>query len=221
MRKKAIGICDKDVLLSQGLASLFSLSEDFHVSFQTDCIRKIRHELHRHRTQMLLVALHPDCLCDLHLLAEIKQKCETIKIVICSQAFTQGQQLLIEEAGLDAMLPRSLTFLQLQEALLKVNNTLFFFIHPLVAEQIQHTRQEDEQLKFWKSVLLSVREKELLCLICADYSNKMIADKLHIDLDTVETHRKHLKAKTRCKTSAGLLNYAVAMGICAPKTLNK
>lgn len=67
----------------------------------------------------------------------------------------------------------------------------------------QH-REENEQAE-----ALSEREIEVLKLLTAGNSNKEIAEKLFISINTVITHRKNISQKTGIKSAAGLTIYAV------------
>jgi DNA-binding CsgD family transcriptional regulator len=60
-----------------------------------------------------------------------------------------------------------------------------------------------------KYLSLSEREKEVLKLISQEYASKEIADKLHLSVLTVDTHRKNLIQKLGVKSSMGLVKYAV------------
>ena len=60
---------------------------------------------------------------------------------------------------------------------------------------------------------LSSREIEVLQLIVKGITNKEIADKLNISLNTVLTHRKNLTAKLGIKTVSGLTFYAIMNGL--------
>ena len=60
---------------------------------------------------------------------------------------------------------------------------------------------------------LSIREIEVLQLIVKGITNKEIADKLYISLNTVQTHRKNITAKLGIKTVSGLTFYALMNGI--------
>ena len=64
---------------------------------------------------------------------------------------------------------------------------------------------------------LSEREFEILMLICNQYSSKEIADKLCLTEKTVETHRKHLMAKTKSKNVVGLTMFAIENGYFLPE----
>lgn len=57
--------------------------------------------------------------------------------------------------------------------------------------------------------LLTKREKEILELICNQYTTNEIADKLFISPRTVEGHRNNLLLKTESKNVAGLVIYGI------------
>ena len=62
---------------------------------------------------------------------------------------------------------------------------------------------------------LTVREKEVLELICQQLSTSEIAEKLFISPRTVEGHRNNLLLKTQSKNVAGLVVYAIQNKIIA------
>lgn len=60
---------------------------------------------------------------------------------------------------------------------------------------------------------LSTREIDVLQHIVRGITNKEVADKLNISLNTVLTHRKNITAKLGIKTVSGLTFYAIMNGI--------
>ena len=60
---------------------------------------------------------------------------------------------------------------------------------------------------------LSTRETDVLQLIVNGSTNKEIADKLNISLNTVLSHRKNITTKLGIKTVSGLTFYAIMNGI--------
>jgi DNA-binding NarL/FixJ family response regulator len=64
---------------------------------------------------------------------------------------------------------------------------------------------------------LTTREREVLELICKQYTTPEIAEKLFISPRTVEVHRKHLLEKTNVKNSAGLVIFAFTNGLVLPE----
>lgn len=66
------------------------------------------------------------------------------------------------------------------------------------AQEAEETRSE-----------LSAREKEILVSVAQGLLNKEIADRHHISVNTVITHRKNIARKTGIKTVPGLTVYAI------------
>jgi DNA-binding NarL/FixJ family response regulator len=61
---------------------------------------------------------------------------------------------------------------------------------------------------------LTPREIEIINLIAQGNTNKQIAHRLYISLNTVQkTHRKSILRKTKCSGTAGLTNFAFVRGL--------
>jgi DNA-binding NarL/FixJ family response regulator len=60
---------------------------------------------------------------------------------------------------------------------------------------------------------LTEREKEVLILLTQGLANKEIADKLHISVHTVISHRKNISERTGIKSLSGLTIYAISKNI--------
>ena len=80
----------------------------------------------------------------------------------------------------------------------------------------QHAHGHGENLPPMPDILtrkiLSDREIEVMSLIVQGYINKEIADRLHIGLSTVITHRKNIMEKLGMKSVSALTIYAVMHG---------
>lgn len=59
-------------------------------------------------------------------------------------------------------------------------------------------------------VVLSKREKEVLELICQEYSSAQIAEKLFVSVSTVDTHRQNIMIKLGVNNTVGLVKYAIS-----------
>ncbi|WP_320814325.1 response regulator transcription factor [Flavobacterium sp.] len=83
------------------------------------------------------------------------------------------------------------------------NETVMKVIHKNIISATKNT----------KSILdddfLTAREKEVLELICKQFSTPEIAEKLFISPRTVEGHRNNLLLKTQSRNVAGLVVYAI------------
>ena len=89
------------------------------------------------------------------------------------------------------------------------NETVMRVIHKDIISSTKNTKSTlDEDF-------LTAREKEVLELICKQFSTSEIADKLFISPRTVEGHRNNLLLKTQSKNMAGLVVYAIQNKIIA------
>jgi two-component system response regulator NreC len=61
--------------------------------------------------------------------------------------------------------------------------------------------------------VLTEREREVLELIVLGHTQREIAERLHISVKTIETHRARVAEKLRCRTRAELVSYAITAGI--------
>ncbi|MBC7902737.1 MAG: response regulator transcription factor [Gemmatimonadaceae bacterium] len=57
--------------------------------------------------------------------------------------------------------------------------------------------------------ILTKREMEILQLVCKEFSNSEIAEKLFLSVSTVETHRKNLISKLGVTNTVGLVKFAL------------
>ena len=95
------------------------------------------------------------------------------------------------------------------------NHITLFAPQEIIIEQIQQLLAGDNAAipAGESSKELSSRETDVLQLIVKGITNKEIADKLNISLNTVLTHRKNITAKLGIKTVSGLTFYAIMNGI--------
>ena len=76
-----------------------------------------------------------------------------------------------------------------------------------VARRSEDLDEEDE------SPGLSTRERQVVALVAAGFSNREIADRLTLSVRTIGTHRQHVMDKLDIHSVAGLTKYAIAEGL--------
>src|SRR3990170_3866502 len=81
----------------------------------------------------------------------------------------------------------------------------------VVTDYIQRISGETSPLE-----LLTPRQREVLQLIAEGYSTKKIARTLKISVKTVETHRMQLMERLDIHDIAGLVRYAIRVGLVKP-----
>lgn len=61
--------------------------------------------------------------------------------------------------------------------------------------------------------VLTDRERSVLELIVLGFTQREIAERLHVSVKTVESHRANVVAKLGCRTRADLVRYAISAGL--------
>lgn len=81
--------------------------------------------------------------------------------------------------------------------------------------RILHENSQNQNFKKspLDSKMISEREKEVLQLICKQFTTREIADELILSTRTVDRHRDSLLAKTRSRNVAGLVAFAIQNSI--------
>jgi DNA-binding NarL/FixJ family response regulator len=64
-----------------------------------------------------------------------------------------------------------------------------------------------------KTVEFTQREKEVIDLICREFSNKEIAAKMGLSVRTIEGYRERIQEKMEVHSTAGLVVYAIKKGL--------
>lgn len=98
---------------------------------------------------------------------------------------------------------------ELKEAIFEVSEGGTYFSRGVTNEVMMQFSQLKKEMNKGDVSSLSPREKQVLGLILKDHSNKEIAEKLHISVRTVETHKQNLIGKTGANSVAGLVVYAI------------
>ncbi len=115
------------------------------------------------------------------------------QIVILTAMDDQELVFLALEAGADGYLLKRTKPADLRTALLDVLGGGAPMTSQIARRVIESFRQKAKIRD--ESVRLSVREEQILVLLSQGYSNKLIADKLELSIDTVCSHLKHVFTK--------------------------
>lgn len=137
----------------------------------------------------------------------IKGKFPHIQILILSMYnnSTAVREAVLAEA--DGYILKNAGKDELLKAIHRISNGGTYFsqdIIPLIYSQYHKEKIQNEQLS-----LLTAREREILGLIVKEMTSEEIAGELFISKKTVDNHRQHLLEKTGCKSTVGLVKFAI------------
>ncbi len=118
------------------------------------------------------------------------------------------------EIGVHGYLLKNAEPEEVEEAVLMVYEKDFYY-NRLVTEVLREGFMNKAGVKpgFAKPIDLTSREVDILSLICREFTNKEIADRLSLSIRTVEKIRSNLLLKINAKNTVGLVRYALQNNI--------
>ena len=117
------------------------------------------------------------------------------------------------KAGASGYLLKNAEPEEIIEAITTVHNKGFYFNEHLSVTLIKQLVGPGHDNAPQQSIELNDREVEVLKLVCQEYSNQEIADKIFLSVRTVEGYRARLFEKTGSKNLVGLVIFAIKNGI--------
>jgi DNA-binding NarL/FixJ family response regulator len=215
----SIAIIDDHTLLRQGYISMLNQYENIQVVYDSESPLIFLNWLRNTALlpQVVLLDIEIPEMSGLELLEFIKSEFPDIKTIVVSMHTREALVSGVIEKGAHSFLPKTCTGFELFTAIETVVQSGFYF-NELVLKSLHSTMtKEKKRIKDTTyGFNISDREKEILQLICMEYSSPEISEKLNISSRTVEGHRNNLLQKSGAKNVSGLVMFAVRNGIVDP-----
>ncbi len=142
----------------------------------------------------------------------LKQHFPSIRIVILSVFAEERHITKMVDEGVHAYLAKNADLSEVESAIRGVHEVGFYF-NENTLKAIHNSSKSKKQRQFDLENPLTNREREVLQLICAEFTTSEIAEKLFLSIRTVEGHRNNMLEKTGMRNTAGLVLYAVRHGL--------
>ncbi|HRH03458.1 MAG TPA: response regulator transcription factor [Bacteroidia bacterium] len=212
MEKIKIGIADDHLLFRKGIGSILEKNDGLEIVFDAENGKVLIDKLATIPTDVILVDLDMPVLSGGQAIEIIKVKYPKVKIlaltlhdheVIIANIIGKGANgFMLKDDSIEAVI----------EAIFTVFEKDFYFT-PRVQKAIEKIAEKALKKPIEKGIDFSIRELEILKLICHENSTREIACKLNTSIRTVEWHKQNMIEKTNTKTTAGIVFYAVKNGL--------
>ena len=132
-----------------------------------------------------------------------------IKIIALTTFLDEDYLEKMLMAGVEAYMLKNSELDEFEKAIMKVHNGGNYFsdeIVSLLSDKLNRFRKRKKEQATLP--VFTVREKEIIELICKGYGNKEIAEKTFLSPKTVEKHKSNLFQKTNTFNTVNLVIYA-------------
>jgi len=146
----------------------------------------------------------------------LKNDSPNIKIIVISSYYKKSLMGFMLKLGVNAFIPKEISSAKLVDIIKEVAEKDYYFMDDQIDILRKQLSSKIPQPLLNDEVLLSDREKEVLCLICQQKTAKDISDIMCISKRTVDGHRTNLLLKTGAKNTAGLVIFAIQNKIIDP-----
>lgn len=133
----------------------------------------------------------------------------TVKILVLTMHTEEVFINKLMDLGVHGFLSKSVEPEELERALYSIVDR-DFYRNNLVEEALGRYSRSAREEVYGK---LSIREVEVLLLICQELSPREISDRLQISEKTFFNHRSNILEKTGARNNIGLLKYALQKGL--------
>jgi DNA-binding NarL/FixJ family response regulator len=215
-----IGIAEDHPMLRNAMIRMLSDEPDFQPILEASNGSELLDALTKKQIDILLLDITMPVLSGLQILPQIQRLYPELKIIVFSSHLEK--KIIIEafQNGVKAYLTKNVDFEKIIEAIYHVYESGYYLNEHLPKELYEDIRKRQKCIEKQCNNELTIREKQILKLICEGYSNNIISQKLFISIRTVENHRKHIFDKTSTKGLADLVIYAVRNGYFIIKDTN-
>lgn len=205
-------LCDDHKIILDGISSMLHDTE-YNIEYQAQDGLSALNEIKSNPGQYDIVIsdISMPIMNGTELCKQIKQLFPRIKVLMLSMYSSSAvvKEALAAEA--DGFMLKNSGKEELLKALHRVVNDGTYYsdeIIPILYAQIDKEKQQRESLS-----MLTDRELEVLTLILKELTSEEIAEKLYISKRTVDNHRTHIMEKTQCKSTIGLVKFALRCGL--------
>lgn len=219
-----IALIDDEQLILEGVKMLLSNEKNISVCLTSnngpDFIEKLESLSVDDFPHIALVDVQMQPMNGFELVEVLKEKYPDLRIIILSSHYKTSILGYMVKLGVSAFLPKNSDRKTFIEAITMVYKNGVFFTaedHQMLFTYMNSSTKKKSLFEMEDE--LSEREKDVVKLICQEYTNNEIGEKLFISPRTVESHRQRILEKIGAKNTVGIVIYAVVNNIYSLDTM--
>jgi DNA-binding NarL/FixJ family response regulator len=210
MENISVAIADDEALFRRGMKLILNTYDKLSVNLEAEDGEDLIQKLDKATSvpDVLLLDLKMPKMNGIEAAKIIRAQFPQIKIIVLSTHFSRAFVTNMLEIGAASYLPKNSEPEEVVETIKAVYDKGFHYNNQVI-DIIRENMMSKDMPRSNFNVDLTSREKEILQLICEQYTTPEIGKKLFISPRTVDGHRNNLLSKLNCKNIAGLVVFAL------------
>lgn len=206
-------VADDHQIFIDGIAVLINSIENMEIVATANNGAEVIDELSKTEIDVVLMDINMPIVNGFEATQHVIANYPSCKVLMLTMHNTKNYIEKLLKAGAHGYVLKNTGIEELEKAILTVVKGETYF-SPEVSQTIMASLQQRDKIqREHDDIKLTDREKEVLKLIAGEFTTGEIAEKLFISKHTVESHRKNLISKLGVRSAAGLVKYAVQMGL--------
>jgi DNA-binding NarL/FixJ family response regulator len=206
-----LAITDDEALFRRGIAMLTQDFEGIELVLEASNGQELLDKLaeSEEKPEVLILDLKMEVMDGVETAKHLAKLYPDIRIIILSSYFSKAFVINMLEIGAASYLPKNSTPDEVETTIRAVADKGFYYSEAVMNIVRENLMNKKKPAMPGFEVSISGREKDVLQLICEQYTNAEIAEKLFISARTVEWPRTNLLQKLNCRNTAGLVAFAI------------
>lgn len=213
-----VGLADDHRIMRDGLCALLAREADIEVVGTAcdgvDAVRLAR-EL---RPDVMITDVNMPGMNGVEAIRRIHAEEPGMRLLCLSMLDDSRVVLAVLHAGAAGYVLKDSSCDELAQAIRKVMAQQVYLSPELVTVVVDEMRSMPDSRAATAEPALTPREREMVQLISEGFSTTDIAERLHVSVKTVATHREHVMHKLHVDSVAGLTRYALRAGLSSLDT---
>lgn len=195
-------VADHQPIVNYGIRMLFENSNDIKIVNTVNTAKQLINYLKKGNVDLVLMSMDLSDKNGITILRTIKKHFNNVRVIIFSAQPENIYATSGIRAGASGFLSKSATTSTIKKAILKVYKGEMYVTNTM-AQKLTFDKNPNDSDLYHK---LSMREVEVLKLICNGKKNYEIADELSINPKTVSTYKSRLMAKLNVSNLISLID---------------
>ncbi len=213
LKKIKIAIAEDHKIVREGYLALFEQEESIEIAFAAEDGHVALEQLKSKKIDILLLDINMPNLNGTDTITILKEEFPDIKVIMLSMYY---DSLFISEffsKGARAYLNKNCSFETMLDAIFSVHNQGYYLDDSISKILLKKLIHSDDIHPIFSDEQLTVRETEVLLLICQGKTNREIAEILFKSTRTIDGYKAKIGIKTNARNSVGMVIYAIKKGL--------